>query len=82
MKTDDDADEADEAMRWFGRTLAWEHTMEAIRNQRLMAAATEGAAVESAAAFYRARGMHEIGRETYEPEIFLGREVVLLAKAL
>jgi len=43
---------------------------------------TVGALVESAAAFYRARGMHEIGREVYEPEIFLGREVVLLAKAL
>ncbi len=41
-----------------------------------------GALVESAAAFYRARGMHEAGREIYEPEIFLGREVVLLAKAL
>jgi GNAT superfamily N-acetyltransferase len=43
---------------------------------------TVAALVESAAAFYRARGMHEIGREIYEPEIFLGREVVLLAKAL
>ena len=43
---------------------------------------TVAALVESAAAFYRARGMHEIGRQPYEPEIFLGREVVLLAKAL
>lgn len=43
---------------------------------------TVGALVESAAAFYRARGMREVGREVYEPEIFLGREVVLLAKAL
>lgn len=43
---------------------------------------TVAALVESAAAFYRAQGMHEIGREVYEPEIFLGREVVLLAKAL
>jgi len=42
---------------------------------------TVGALVDSAAAFYRARGMYEIGREIYEPEIFLGREVVLLAKA-
>jgi ribosomal protein S18 acetylase RimI-like enzyme len=41
-----------------------------------------GALVESAAAFYRAQGMREIGREVYEPDIFLGREVVLLAKAL
>src|SRR5262249_36148855 len=43
---------------------------------------TVGALVESAAAFYRVRGMHETGREIYEPEIFLGREVVLLTKAL
>jgi ribosomal protein S18 acetylase RimI-like enzyme len=43
---------------------------------------TVAALVESAAAFYRAQGMREIGREVYEPEIFLGREVVLLAKAL
>ncbi len=43
---------------------------------------TVAALVESAAAFYRARGMHEIGRQPYEPEIFLGREVVLLVKAL
>lgn len=37
------------------------------------------ALVEGAAAFYRARGMQEVGREPYEPEIFGGREVVLLA---
>ena len=43
---------------------------------------TVGVVVESAAAFYQARGMREIGREVYEPEIFLGREVVLLAKSL
>ena len=43
---------------------------------------TVGALVEDAAAFYRAMGMTEIGREVYEPEIFLGREVVLLAKPL
>jgi ribosomal protein S18 acetylase RimI-like enzyme len=43
---------------------------------------TVGALVESAAAFYRAMGMTEIGREIYEPEIFLGRKVVLLAKPL
>lgn len=43
---------------------------------------TVAALVESAAAFYRAHGMREIGREVYEPEIFLGREVVLLAKSL
>jgi len=38
------------------------------------------ALVENAAAFYRARGMHEVGRQAYEPEIFCDREVVLLAK--
>lgn len=43
---------------------------------------TVAALVESATAFYRAQGMREIGRETYEPEIFVGRKVVLLAKAL
>ena len=41
---------------------------------------TVAALVESAAAFYRARGMHEVGRQPYEPQIFGGREVVLLAK--
>lgn len=41
-----------------------------------------GALVESAAAFYRARGMREVGREEYEPEIFRGREVVLLSKRI
>lgn len=43
---------------------------------------TVAALVESAAAFYRARGMHEIGRQSYEPEIFGDREVVLLSKTL
>ena len=41
---------------------------------------TVAALVENAAAFYRARGMHEIGRQPYEPQIFGEREVVLLAK--
>jgi ribosomal protein S18 acetylase RimI-like enzyme len=41
---------------------------------------TVAALVESAAAFYRARGMQEVGRQPYEPQIFGGREVVLLAK--
>lgn len=41
---------------------------------------TVAALVESAAAFYRARGMHEVGRQAYEPEIFGAREVVLLAR--
>jgi ribosomal protein S18 acetylase RimI-like enzyme len=40
------------------------------------------ALVESAAAFYRARGMREVGREAYEPEIFGDRAVVLLAKTV
>lgn len=38
------------------------------------------ALVENAAAFYRALGMREIGRESYEPEIFGEQQVVLLAK--
>ncbi len=42
--------------------------------------ATVAALVESAARFYRAMGMAEVGRVVYEPEIFLGREVVLLSK--
>lgn len=41
---------------------------------------TVAALVENAAAFYRAQGMHEIGRQPYEPQIFGEREVVLLAK--
>lgn len=43
---------------------------------------TVAALVDSSAAFYRARGMHEIGRQPYEPQIFGGREVVLLAKTV
>lgn len=43
---------------------------------------TVAALVDSAAAFYRAMDMREIGRQVYEPEIFLGREVVILAKPL
>lgn len=41
---------------------------------------TVAALVEISAAFYRARGMHEIGRQPYEPRIFGDREVLLLAK--
>ena len=41
---------------------------------------TVAALVENAAAFYRAQGMHEVGRQPYEPQIFGEREVVLLAK--
>lgn len=40
------------------------------------------ALVEHAASFYRARGMHEIGHQPYEPDIFGDRGVVLLAKSL
>lgn len=43
---------------------------------------TVAALVESSAAFYRARGMREIGRQPYEPQIFDDREVVLLAKTV
>ena len=38
------------------------------------------ALVDNAASFYRAQGMREIGRESYEPQIFGDRGVVLLAK--
>jgi ribosomal protein S18 acetylase RimI-like enzyme len=43
---------------------------------------TVAALVDSAAAFYRAMGMSETGRQVYKPELFLGREVILLAKKL
>ncbi len=43
---------------------------------------TAAALVESSAAFYRARGMHETGRQPYEPQIFGDREVVLLVKTV
>jgi ribosomal protein S18 acetylase RimI-like enzyme len=43
---------------------------------------TVAALVDSAVAFYRAQGMREVGRASYEPEIFGDREVVLLAKPL
>jgi GNAT superfamily N-acetyltransferase len=41
---------------------------------------TVAALVDSAAAFYRAQGMHEIGHQPWEAEIFSEREVVLLSK--
>jgi ribosomal protein S18 acetylase RimI-like enzyme len=41
---------------------------------------TAAALVENAAGFYRAQGMHETGRQPYEPQIFDDREVVLLKK--
>lgn len=44
--------------------------------------ATAAALVDSAAAFYRSMGMSETGRQVYEPAIFLGRQVVLLAKPI
>jgi ribosomal protein S18 acetylase RimI-like enzyme len=43
---------------------------------------TVAALVDSAADFYGARGMHETGRQPYEPQIFRGREVVILAKPI
>ena len=43
---------------------------------------TVAALVENAAAFYRAQGMREVGRQAYEPEIFGEREVVLLARPI
>jgi len=42
---------------------------------------TVAALAESAAAFYRAQGMREVGRAQYEPQIFGGRDVVILAKS-
>ncbi len=41
---------------------------------------TVGALVDGSLAFYQAMGMSITGRAVYEPEIFLGREVTLLAK--
>ena len=46
------------------------------------AQATVAALVDSAAAFYRSMGMTETGRQVYKPEVFLGREVILLAKPI
>jgi ribosomal protein S18 acetylase RimI-like enzyme len=43
---------------------------------------TVAALVDGAAAFYQAMGMSITGRLVYEPEIFLGREVTLLAKRI
>lgn len=53
---------------------------EALIHQAGFAEVTVAALVENAAAFYRAQGMREVGRQPYEPEIFGDREVVLLAK--
>jgi ribosomal protein S18 acetylase RimI-like enzyme len=53
---------------------------ESMIRQAGFAEVTVAALVDSSAAFYRARGMHEVGRQPYEPQIFAGREVVLLAK--
>jgi predicted N-acetyltransferase YhbS len=44
--------------------------------------ATVAALVDSAAAFYRSMGMVETGRLVYEPDIFLGRQVIILAKPI
>ncbi|HPD28722.1 MAG TPA: GNAT family N-acetyltransferase [Phycisphaerae bacterium] len=41
---------------------------------------TVAALVDGALAFYQTMGMSITGRVVYEPEIFLGREVTLLAK--
>lgn len=43
---------------------------------------TVGALVDGSLAFYQAMGMSITGRVVYEPEIFLGREVTLLAKKI
>lgn len=64
----------------IGRRLF--ETAEAMIRAAGFAEMTVGALVESAAAFYRARGMHEVGRQPYEPQVFGDREVVLLAKSV
>lgn len=43
---------------------------------------TVAALVDNAAAFYRAMGMRETGRQSYEPAIFGDRQIVLLAKSI
>lgn len=53
---------------------------ESMIRQAGFAEVTVAALVENAAAFYRARGMREVGRQPYEPQIFGDREVILLAK--
>ena len=65
--------------RGVGKAL-FQHTVSMIRNAGF-AEVTVAALVENAAAFYRAQGMHEVGRQAYEPDIFGDRELVLLAKA-
>ena len=54
---------------------------EALIHQAGFAEVTVAALTDSAAAFYRARGMHEIGHQPYEPQVFGDRKVVLLAKS-
>ncbi len=44
--------------------------------------ATVGALVASAAAFYRAMGMHDVEEVEYEPQIFNDRKVLILRKPL
>jgi len=43
---------------------------------------TVAALVDSAASFYLAMGMSITGRQVYEPDIFLGREVIMMTKKL
>ncbi len=41
-----------------------------------------GALVESAAAFYRSMGMHDVEQVAWEPEVFGDRQVTILTKRL
>ena len=66
--------------RGVGKALF--HAAESVVREVGFSEVTVAALVEDSAAFYRARGMREVGRQPYEPEIFGDREVVLLAKSV
>ena len=70
--------------RYHGRGVgkALFQAAESMIRQAGFAEVTVAALVEHSAAFYRAQGMREVGRQPYEPQIFGDREVVLLAKRL
>ena len=70
--------------RYHGRGVgqALFRAAESMIRQAGFAEVTVAALAESAAAFYRARGMHEVGRQSYEPQIFGDRQVVILSKPI
>lgn len=57
-------------------------TAENLIRQSGFAEANVAALVDNAFRFYKAMGMTEIGRQVYEPQVFLGRKVILMNKAL